>query len=82
MDRPMNRRFFPGLVLIAATACSTGSPTQAERTLPAGPALDGGVMHGSGNRTDTAVVNTTAATSGEATATETQRTGVMHGSGN
>jgi hypothetical protein len=76
----MNRRLFPVLALVAAAACSTGSPTHAERTAPTGPALDGGVMHGSGNRTDTTVVNTTAATSGEATATE--RTGVMHGSGN
>lgn len=78
----MNRCLLSGLILIAAAACSSGSPTQAERTLPAGPALDGGVMHGSGNRTDTTVVNTSAATSGEATAAETERTGVMHGSGN
>jgi hypothetical protein len=78
----MNRRLLPGLLLIAASGCSTGNPTAVERRVTAGPALDGGVMHGSGNRTDTTVVNTTAATSGEATATAAERTGVMHGSGN
>lgn len=78
----MKRRLLPSFFLIAAAACSTGGPTEAERMVPAGPAMDGGVMHGSGNRTDTTAVNTTAAGSGEPTTTETERTGVMHGSGN
>lgn len=78
----MTRRLLPSLFLIAAAACSTGGPTEAERTAPGGPALDGGVMHGSGNRTDTTTVNATAAGSGEATTAEAERTGVMHGSGN
>jgi hypothetical protein len=73
----MNRRLLPSLFPIAAAACSTGGPTEEARPVSGGPALDGGVMHGSGNRTDTTAVNTTGATAGEATATETERTGVM-----
>jgi hypothetical protein len=71
----MNRSRLPSLVVVlTAAACSASGPTEAERTVPAGPALDGGVMHGSGNRTDTTTVNTTAVGSGEATTTEAERT--------
>jgi hypothetical protein len=81
----MNRYRMSSLVVVlTAAACSASGPTEAERMVPGGPALDGGVMHGSGNwtETDTTGVNTTAATSSEVTATETDRSGVMHGSGN
>lgn len=78
----MTRRLLLSLFLIAAAACSTGGPTESDRAVSAGPAMDGGVMHGSGNRTDSTTVNTTAAGSGEPTTTEAERAGVMHGSGN
>jgi hypothetical protein len=78
----MDRRFLPSLVLIVAAACSSGAPTETERSVARGPTLDGGVMHGSGNRSDSTATNTTAGTSGEATAVEKENSGVMHGSGN
>jgi hypothetical protein len=83
-DSQMNRRILPGLVvvLIASAACSTDVSTNAEHSAAQGPSLDTGVMHGSGNRSDSTTANATAATSDEATATEKEGTGVMHGSGN
>jgi hypothetical protein len=78
----MKKRLLPGVFLVAAAACSTGAPTEAERTAGSGAMLDGGVMHGSGNRSDTTTANTTAAAPGEATASEADGAGVMHGSGN
>lgn len=80
----MNRRILTGLVvvLIVSAACSMDGPTATERSAAPGPSLDTGVMHGSGNRSDSTTATATAATSDEATAAEKEGTGVMHGSGN
>lgn len=78
----MNKRLLPSLFLVLAAGCSNGTPTGSDRSMPSGPALDGGVMHGSGNRSDSTGTNTSAATTGGVAAVESERTGVMHGSGN
>jgi hypothetical protein len=74
----MISRIIAGLaIVVAVSACSAGGPTDPAH-VASGPTLDSGVMHGSGNRSD----STAAATSSEATAAEKDDTGVMHGSGN
>ena len=78
----MNARRLLALICFsgyAAAGCGRGEPTGASpRTGEhAAPHMDGGVMHGSGNRSDSTGTGTQA--SGTA---GTAESGVLHGSGN
>lgn len=74
---------------VAAGACAAPNPTgpTSAEQLPARPRLDGGVMYGSGNRTDITPSPASAAPTQTVIATDSVEAaadagGVMYGSGN